>query len=310
MKINILSILFMFAIINAGLIVPIPINIEYDKEKAFLGQKLFSDTRLSKDNSISCESCHLLNQGGDDNIQYSFGINGQIGEINSPTVFNARFNLSQFWDGRSIDLKDQAQHPIANPVEMGSSLEEVISKLEKDGEFKAEFTKVYSEGFTKDSITDAIAEFEKALVTPNSRFDQFLRGDKHAITQFEKDGFKLFKENGCISCHNGINIGGNLYQKVGVLINYRDAKNQLGRFNVTRLEKDKYLFKVPTLRNIADTAPYLHDGTVETLDDIVKFMIMYQVGMIPDDLEIKKISAFLKTLSGQTPKILEENNEK
>ena len=306
MKYFFLFLLFTLNNLTANeLITPIPNNFTYDKQKAFLGKKLFHDLRLSANDTISCASCHIIEIGGDDNAKFSTGINGQVGNINSPTVLNSRYSLSQFWDGRAKDLKEQAIQPIHNPVEMGSSMNQVISKLKKDKEYKKLFLKSYRDGITANNIADAIAEFEKALVTPNSRFDKYLKGDKEAITSEEKEGFELFKSNGCISCHNGVNIGGNLYQKVGIAKQY-SANDNLGRYNITKKEKDKYFFKVPSLRNIELTAPYLHDGSKETLTKAVKFMTIYQLGKMPTDKEINKIVLFLKTLTAPTPKIMEQ----
>ena len=300
----VLTLLVLIIKINAvELITPIPANFEYDLKKALLGKALFHDVRLSANNTISCASCHIIEAGGDDNSKFSIGINGQVGNINSPTVLNSRYNLSQFWNGRAKDLKDQASQPVHNPVEMGSSMDEVVSKLKEDKKYKKLFMQIYKSDITADNITDAIAEFEKALVTPNSRFDKYLRGDKEAISSYEKEGFELFKSNGCISCHNGVNIGGNLYQKVGIVMDYTENKD-LGRYEVTKKEKDKYFFKVPSLRNIELTAPYLHDGSKESLYKAIKFMMVYQLGNIPAETEIKKIMVFLKTLSAPTPKIM------
>ena len=289
----------------SDLIEPIPLELDYDKPKALLGKKLFHDKRLSRDNTISCESCHRLEEGGDDNLQYSFGVDGQVGTINSPTVFNAHYNFVQFWDGRAKDLKAQARHPIENPIEMGISMDIVLKKLQQDVGYRSQFKALYDDGLTKDNILDAIVEFEKALITPNARFDQYLRGDKTALTQEEREGFELFKENGCISCHNGVNIGGNLYQKVGIMKTYIDDQNIQGRYSITKNEKDKYFFKVPTLRNIALTEPYLHDGSQKSLEEVVKFMLRYQLGMPSEKDEIKKITAFLRTLTGENPKIMD-----
>jgi cytochrome c peroxidase len=283
---------------------PLPTNFDYNKPKALLGKKIFHDTRLSKDDTISCASCHMIEMGGDDNLDTSFGIYGQKGPINAPTVLNSRYNLSQFWDGRARNLLEQASGPISNPIEMGSSLQEVLHKLEQDTEYTQRFLELYPDGINIPNILDTIVEFENALVTPDSPFDRYLRGDKSALTTKEKEGYELFKENGCISCHNGVNIGSNLYQKIGILKSYKGTNNRLGRYNVTRKDKDKYVFKVPTLRNIALTAPYLHDGSQSTLKDAVSFMVTYQLGMIPDEKSIDKIVAFLKTLTGKTPEIM------
>ncbi len=307
MKIRILVLSIIATIVlNANdTIVPLPTDFKYDKEKALLGKKLFYDTLLSGNNTISCASCHILEDGGDDNLQYSFGIDGKVGNINSPTVLNARYHLSQFWDGSAKNLKEQARGPIHNPIEMGSSMDEVVRKLQLNTNYISHFNKIYKDGLTKNNILDAIAEFEKALVTPNSKFDKYLKGDQNSLTKNEKDGFALFKENGCISCHNGINIGSNLYQKIGILKTYIGENNIQGRYNVTLKDKDRYFFKVPTLRNIALTAPYLHDGSKDSLKAVVKFMMMYQLGIVPKEEEIDKIVLFLKTLTGDIPKILE-----
>jgi len=300
---------------SAEVITPIPLDIKYDKQKALLGKKLFYDTRLSKSDTISCANCHLLEDGGDDNMQYSFGVDGQQGTLNAPTVLNAVFNFSQMRDGSAKDLADQVHFPITNPVEMGTTYKSIISKLKDDKEYKKLFNQAYGEDIKKESINDALSQFQTALTTPNSRFDKYLRGDKNALSKDEKDGFELFKKNGCAACHNGVNIGGNLYQRVGILTPYKheeiDKTHELGRFNVTKKEYDKYLAKVPSLRNIELTAPYLHNGTVSNLEAMVRFMLKYQVGMNQNKKDIKKIVLFLKTLTGDTPSILKvKNNEK
>ncbi|RLA74702.1 MAG: cytochrome B6 [Epsilonproteobacteria bacterium] len=294
--------------ISQELITPIPKQVEYHHQKALLGQKLFFDVRLSHDDSISCASCHFLKEGGDDNRAVSVGIDGKVGIRNSPTLFNSRYNCVQFWDGRAKDLVDQVKGPIHDPVEMGSNYKEIIAKLNDDKYYPKEFLKLYKDGITKESIEDAISEFEKSLVTPNARFDQFLRGDEKALTPDELAGYMLFKEYGCISCHNGINIGGNLMQKIGVIESFDTA--DFGKYNHTKNEEDKFYFKVPSLRNIELTAPYLHDGRVKTLKETVKRMIQYQVGYPLEDKEVEQITSFLKTLTGETPKVIGDKNEK
>jgi cytochrome c peroxidase len=240
-----------------------------------------------------------LAAGGDDNLQYSFGINAQEGNMNSPTVLNATNNFRQFWDGRAKNLQVQAAGPIENPVEMGFSFKKLIPKLNKS-EYKALFAKIYKEGITKNSITDAIAEYEKTLVTPNAPFDKYLRGDKNALTQKQKEGYELFKSKGCISCHHGVNLGGNLYSKFGVV---QDSKStSLGRYNVTHKNRDKYYFKVPTLRNITLTAPYFHDGRTQSLEEAIKIMSQLQLGRYFTQDEVEKIEAFLYSLEGEIPK--------
>jgi len=284
------------------LITPIPQIAIYDHQKATLGKKLFFDPRLSKNNTISCASCHDLENGGDNNLPVSFGIDGKTGTRNAPTVFNAVYNSSQLWDGSAKDLATQAKGPIHNPVEMGSNFNEIIQKLSKDKEYKALFSKIYKEGITPFAITDAIAEFEKALITPNSRFDKYLRGDKTALSKDELDGYRLFKTYGCVSCHNGVNIGGNLVQKIGAV---KDFKNSdFGLYNITKKEEDRNYFKVPSLRNVALTAPYFHDGRVSTLESAVGLMMKHQVGFVLEDKAFENVIKFLKTLTGEKPKIL------
>lgn len=276
-------------------ITPIPLEIEFDKEKANLGKELFFDPILSKDNTISCHSCHILEQGGDDNLQFSFGVDGKVGNMNSPTVFNSTFNFVQFWDGRAKNLQEQAQGPITNEVEMAHTFEEII-KILNNTEYKEKFRKIYKDGVTKNNITDSLAQFQKTLITPNSPFDKYLRGDKNAISKEQKQGYELFKNQGCIACHHGVNVGGNLYAKFGLISKLQsDSK---GRYEVTKNELDKYYFKVPTLRNIELTSPYLHDGRIEELEDVVKFMAHYQLGKSLSEEEVKKIVLFLKSLTG------------
>jgi cytochrome c peroxidase len=292
-------------IINAQeLITPIPDTNEYHQKKALLGKKLFFEPRLSADNTISCAHCHDLNNGGDDNLAVSFGINGKKGIRNSPTVLNAKFNTSQFWDGRAKDLKEQVEGPIHNPVEMGSNFSDILLKLNQDANYKKDFSLLYEDGITKENIIDSLVEFENALTTPNSRFDQYLQGNKKALNKNETNGYFLFKEYGCIACHNGVNIGGNLLQRIGVVENF-DTKD-FGLFNVTKKEEDKFYFKVPSLRNVALTAPYFHHGEIDTLAEAVDKMIKFQVGFMIKKTDRNDIIAFLMTLTGETPEILKE----
>lgn len=285
-------------VFSSELITPLPTHVDVDKAKVQLGKKLFFDTLLSKDDTISCATCHDLQNGGDDGLQVSFGIKGQTGVRNAPTVYNAVFNFHQFWDGRAKTLQDQAAGPIVNSVEMGENFADLIKKLDAT-EYKQEFAKIYKDSITKENITDAIAEYEKTLITPNSPFDLYLKGDTNAISQEAKEGYELFEAKGCIACHQGVNIGGELYNKFGV---FDDTNlSDLGRYEVTKRENDKGYFKVPTLRNIAQTAPYFHDGRTSDLSEAVRLMANYQLGRKLSDEEVKKIVAFLKTLSGKLP---------
>jgi len=283
------------------LIKPIPHIKSIDQNRVALGKRLFFDTRLSKNNSISCATCHILSSGGDDNLKFSFGINGQEGNMNAPTVYNATFNFRQFWDGRAKDLKEQAKGPIENPIEMGSNHKEAVKSIKRDHSYQKSFKKIYADGITIDNIADAISEFEKVLITVDAPFDLYLRGDKGAIDSEAKEGYRLFISKGCIICHHGINVGGNMYNKFGI---FKDLNSSnLGHYNVTKRDEDRYLFKVPSLRNIDQTAPYMHSGEIKSLNKAVSFMAEYQLGRDMKDKEIEAIVKFLKTLTGKIPDI-------
>ncbi|MDJ0707114.1 MAG: cytochrome-c peroxidase [Leptolyngbyaceae cyanobacterium MO_188.B28] len=283
---------------------PIPITAELNQEKVALGNQLFHEPRLSRDNTISCASCHDLNKGGTDQRAFPIGIDSQEGFLNAPTVLNNSFHFRQFWDGRARSLQDQIEGPIHASHEMDSNWPEIISKLKQSPEYVQAFKQIYADNINSDHIKDAIAIFENSLFTPNSRFDRFLRGDTNALTNNEKEGYRRFKAYGCVSCHQGILLGGNMFQKFGVFGDYfKDRGNiteaDLGRFNVTGQEEDRYAFKVPSLRNIELTAPYFHDGTAETLDEAVKVMIKYQLGREVNQQDIDLIIQFLTTLTGE-----------
>lgn len=295
-KIIYLILLFSLVLIGKEPITPIPLDIKVDIKKVNLGKELFFDTILSKDNTISCHSCHILDQGGDDNLQFSVGIDKKMGNINAPTILNSTFNFVQFWNGRAKNLQEQAMGPIINPIEMGHSFEELIKKLEKSS-YKQKFDSIYKDGITPFNLTDAIAEYEKTLITPDSSFDRYLRGEKDAISEETKQGYELFKTQGCIACHHGVNVGGNLYAKFGVVSELISTSE--GRYEVSKNELDKYYFKVPTLRNIELTAPYLHDGRIDNLEETVKFMAHYQLGKSLSQEDVYKIVLFLKSLTGK-----------
>jgi len=290
----------------ADVISPIK-EVPYDKQKALLGKKLFLDTRLSIDNTISCNSCHNIYKGGDDNMQFSLGVHNQIDKpMNSPTVFNSVFNMSFFWNGRAPTLKIQAEEANQNPLEMGMDVKTFEKKFNKIEEYKKLFKKVYGVDYiTYDKAFDAIAEFEKALVTLDSKFDLYLKGEAK-LTKKEKEGYILFKKYGCITCHNGVNLGANSYQKIGAVIKMYKIPRDVDRSFVTKNLDDEYVYKVPTLRNIELTYPYFHNGSVKTLENAVKAMGYYNLGLELNRDEIGKIVAFLKTLTGKKPKILDE----
>ena len=281
---------------------PLP-EVNLDQEKVDLGNRLFHDQRLSGDNTISCASCHSLDQGGVDRLPVSKGVGGAEGPINSPTVLNSGLNFRQFWDGRAATLEDQIEGPIHADVEMNSNWPEVISKLSQDENYPTHFAQLYEDGITSSNIKDAIATFERSLITP-SRFDDYLRGDDNAISTEEKQGYELFKAYGCVACHQGTNVGGNMYQYFGVMGNYFEDRGNVtevdyGRYNVTGKDHDKFMFKVPSLRNVALTPPYFHDGSAATLEDAVDTMIQYQLGRIVPAEDRDLIIKFLQSLNSK-----------
>lgn len=285
-------------------ITPIPLVLDLDPRKIYLGRLLFNDPKLSSGNAISCAHCHKLSQGGTDGLMHPVGSGGQIVGFNTLTIFNSGFNFRYFWDGRAATLEDQLDFHLIGSAEMGSTWPEIVKKLESDAAYQREFSVIYPDGITPHSIKDAIAVFELSLTTPNSRFDRFLRGDRHAINNNERMGYDLFKSLGCISCHQGMNVGGNLYEKLGLIENYFEVRADhreidFGRFNITRDEADRYKFRVPSLRNVALTAPYLHDGSAQTLEAVVAIMGKYQLGVDLRAEDINKIVSFLKTLTGE-----------
>ncbi len=273
-----------------------------NENKVELGKMLFFDPRLSKSGFISCNSCHNLSMGGTDNLPTSVGHNWHQGPINSPTVLNSSLNLAQFWDGRAKDLKEQAGGPIANPGEMAFTHELAVDVLRSIPQYRDRFKQVYgSDKIDIDRVTDAIAAFEETLVTPGSRFDKWLKGDKNAINQTELEGYKLFKEAGCVACHHGPAVGGASFQKFGVHEAYKTKSKAEGRFAVTGKDADRFMFKVPTLRNVELTYPYFHDGAAATLEEAVDIMGRLQLGRKFTKEENAKIVAFLKTLTGKQP---------
>ncbi len=267
-----------------------------------LGKKLYFDPRLSKSGFISCNSCHNLSMGGTDNIPTSIGDRWQRGPINAPTVLNSSLNVAQFWDGRAADLKEQAGGPIANPGEMAFSHTLAIGVLQSIPGYVREFRQVFGkEQITISEVTAAIAEFEKTLVTPNARFDQWLLGKADALSAQELEGYRLFKESGCVACHNGEAVGGNSFQKMGVVEPYKANSPAEGRSAVTGKDADRFNFKVPTLRNVELTYPYFHDGAAHTLTEAVDIMGRLQLGRKFSSEENARIVAFLKTLTGDQP---------
>jgi cytochrome c peroxidase len=287
---------------NAEPIQPIPLYINLDTEKVSLGKKLFHEVRLSASGNTSCATCHELKNGGEDGIVLSVNDDGSLRQRNSLTVLNIGLQYIYHWDGRFTSLKDQALSVLK--ISMNTDWSAVSSQLEKEALYHNAFSSIYGTGVTPEAVADAIAVYEMSLITPNGRFDRYLRGDKTAITQEEKRGYQLFKRYGCVACHQGVNVGGNMIAHFGVMRDYfKDRGNEttadLGRYNVTRRESDKYRFKVPSLRNVALTAPYFHDASVDSLEEAIKTMAKYQLGKTISSQEVNEIAMFLRTLTGE-----------
>lgn len=285
-----------------GPIVPVK---KINLAEAELGKKLYFDRRLSRSGFLSCNSCHNLSMGGTDNLKTSIGHNWQQGQINAPTVLNSSLNFAQFWDGRAANLKEQAGGPISSQMEMAFTHTLVIDVLESIPQYVIEFKQVFdTNSISIDHVTQAIAEFEKTLVTPNSRFDQWLLGKGDSLADDEIAGYQLFKQSGCIICHNGAAVGGSSFQKMGVIEPYKTDSPSEGVGAVTGKESDRFKFKVPTLRNIELTYPYFHDGEAETMTEAVDTMGRLQLGKEFTQDENALIVSFLKTLTGDQPSFL------
>ncbi|MGM0518377.1 MAG: cytochrome-c peroxidase [Campylobacterota bacterium] len=304
-KLIFFSMLFLNLYANTDLFEPLPTKIEYDKGKVHLGRELFFDKLLSKNKDVSCASCHSVY--GADNKDYSLGTNNQVGDINTPSLFNSNFNLAFFWNGRSKTYKDQLlDGPISNEHEMGSSKSLIESRLISSAKYKRLFKKVYNENPNFEDMLDAISSFEKTLITPNAKFDRYLRGEVK-LSKKEEAGLELFVNSGCASCHNGVNLGGNSYQKFGTVVEYETKdKGWKDRYEYTKNPDDKDVFRVPSLRNVTKTAPYFHAGNMYSLKDAINVMGFYNLAVVFDEEQIEKIEAFLNTLTGELPKTWKE----
>ncbi|MEO1923425.1 MAG: cytochrome c peroxidase [Nautiliaceae bacterium] len=293
-----LIILFLGVFLFAFDILPIE-NVPYDKNKAKIGKRLFFDKRLSKNKDISCNSCHNIKNFGVDNMPLSLGTGGVLDTpMNTPTVYNTVYNIAWFWNGRAETLSQQVIDALTDPKEHNMSIKEIERIVKKDKWYRNRFLKVYKKEPDISDIADAISEYEKSLILP-SRFDKYLKGDKSAITSKERRGYLKFKIFGCITCHNGINIGGNSFQKIGIFMSDIKIKRGLDRYYVTKLESDKYVYKVPSLRNVAKTYPYFHDGSVKTLENAILKMGRLNLGIELGQKDVLDIKAFLESLSGE-----------
>ncbi|WP_395752224.1 cytochrome-c peroxidase [Prosthecobacter sp.] len=281
---------------------PSPGN-ELTEAKINLGRQLYFENRISKGGKMSCNSCHILDKYGNDNLPFSPGHEGKLGGRSSPSVYNAALHVAQFWDGRAPSVEEQAKGPVLNPVEMGAPDANFVVKVLKSmpgyvEAFKAAFPGE-ADPVTYDNFGKAVGAFERKLLTP-SKWDQYLKGNKDALSAEEKKGFSTFAKTGCVTCHNGVAVGGMMYQKLGLLKAWPDLTDN-GRSDITKSDSEKFFFKVPSLRNITETGPYLHNGSVKTLDEMVRKMAEYQLGKTLSDEEVNSIVAFLKALKGDLP---------
>jgi len=287
-------------------VTPLPKFYSGNSNQISLGKMLFIDKRLSGEGGVSCASCHHLDNGGVDGLPKSVGSKGQLGTMNVLTVFNVGFQFRYFWDGRAETLEDQIDGPVLAEHEMASSWPHIINVLKNDEVYLTLFNELFNDGITINNVKQVIAEFERSLITPNSRFDQFLNGKEDAINVIEKQGYEKFKSYGCSSCHQGRLLGGNMYEKLGVVVPYYDSvretnENDYGRFIQTGDLEDKFEFKVPSLRNVELTGPYFHDGSISKLGEAVRIMALHQTGRELSGIDIQSIVAFLKTLTGDIP---------
>jgi cytochrome c peroxidase len=296
--------------------VEIPADNKISDDKIVLGKTLFFDPRLSKDGTVSCNSCHNVMSGGDDNRSFSAGVGAKLGGRSAPTVWNAAFMSVQFWDGRAATLEDQAKGPLVNPIEMAMpDHKAVMDRISKIPGYKKMFDKAFGAGdnLTIDNLAKAIASYERTLITPNSRFDQYISGKKKALTEIEVKGYEIARTTGCFTCHSGTNFAGpklppgtGFYMKFPMFPGSAydkkyDLTKDLGRFAVTKNDNDKHMWRVPTWRNIALTAPYFHNGSVPTLEEAVRVMAKTQLNKELSDEDTQSIVAFLKSLTGVMP---------
>jgi cytochrome c peroxidase len=285
-------------------ITPVPSRADWNAARAALGSKLFYDKRLSRGDRVACVSCHRLDRGGGDEHPRATGLDGKLLDFNTPTIFNVTLNFRLNWRGNFRTLEEQNEAVLLDSRLMNSSWEELLSKLRADPEYRASFASLYGSDPVRTSVLDALAVFQRSLTTPNARFDRYLRGEENAITAEERRGYLLFKAYGCVTCHQGVNVGGNLFQKFGIFFNpfaqrATTTTADLGRYGITGQERDRHVFRVPSLRNVAVAAPYFHDGSVASLFEAVEIMARSQLGRTIEAQEIEVIVKFLATLTGE-----------
>jgi cytochrome c peroxidase len=285
-------------------IVPIPLALALDPARVALGERLFHDVRLSHDKTRACATCHPLERGGMDGRPRALTAHGTLHLRNTPTVFNVGLNAALNWDGVATTLEAQAERVLLHPSLMHTTWPQLLATLQADADYVRRFTTAYADGLTPATVLDALASFERSLLTPNARFDRYLRGERQALTASEQQGYRLFKSYGCVACHQGINVGGNMYQKFGIFAAPGGMGSpvevvDLGRYGVTQVPRDREVFRVPSLRNVAVTAPYFHDGRARTLESAVDTMARVQLGRTIPPEEIGLIVQFLRTLTGE-----------
>lgn len=294
--------------LSQKLIQPIPRTVDLNPDIVELGRLLFSDSRMSEKN-MSCIGCHNIGTNGADNRKVSINIQGGKDIMNTPTIFNIGLNTRLGWNGRHLSLENQLDAVLGNTKHMDGNWENILKRLKQDPDYVAEFKRQYPDGITHNNVKHAIVHFERSLITPDAAFDQYLRGDESAINEDQKSGFILFKQYGCVSCHQGVNLGGNLFARLGTFKSPFEKKKKkltqkqrtynLGRYNYTGDESDKRVFRVPSLRNVAKTSPYFHTGGIKRLEKAVKFMAKYQIGRAMSDEDARLITEFLRSLNGQ-----------
>jgi cytochrome c peroxidase len=285
-------------------IAPIPLSISLDAGRLALGERLFKDKLLAGDDSRSCDTCHPLNKGGVDGLPRSIASDGRARLRNTPTLFNVGLNAAFNWDGAARTLEDHANALITNPDVMGANWPALLDKLRADAGYRSAFGRAFPGGITRENVLSALATFERSLITPNSRFDRFLRGEREILSAEEKRGYELFKSYGCVACHQGVNVGGNLFQKFGVVEDPNEGRAtgdviDQGRYRLTKIDRDYRVFRVPSLRNVAITAPYFHDGRAPTLERAVETMARVQLGRKISKPDLTGIVRFLHTLTGE-----------
>jgi cytochrome c peroxidase len=287
-------------------IVPLPLTSATDPARVALGARLFQDVRLSGRNTMACATCHQLARGGADGLPQAKTADGTLSRRNVLSIFNVAFNIAYHWDGVAPTLEAQAERVLLSPAVMDTTWPKLLAKLRVDPDYNAAFTAIYPDGLTKVNVLNAIATYERSLITPNARFDAYLRGERQALSAEEAQGYQLFKAYGCVACHQGVNVGGNMFQKFGIFPGMMKPtppgkEADLGRFLVTGVERDRGVFRVPSLRNVVLTAPYFHDGRAPTLESAVDTMARVQLGRMLSRQEIGLIVQFLHTLIGEYP---------